>query len=335
MTTPQHPGDRPKRPIFTVPEPNSIKNIYKDQFIADFNLTELLDQFEERVGDTLDAKYLGFSIEDGFSFVELKSIGCKLKIAIPYKQTKCSNKWSKLGERKKSIRISSSGLNLLYEVKPVKNKSKGVVAVDQGAVDCCSLSDGQLTGECNHGHGLRSIMKKLGRCKKGSKGFQRAQKHRTNYINWSINNLDFSDIKTLRIEKLQNVRYGKQSSRFLSHWTYTEINNKLKQEAELNGIEIVEVPNKFRSQRCSCCGYVHKKNRNSKKFKCLSCGFSRDSDSNAASNLMLDLFEIPFYVFKSQINRTTGFYWLEDRVEICEEPIVPHIPNKLSVDLST
>jgi len=60
----------------------------------------------------------------------------------------------------------------------------------------------------------------MSRKKKGSKSFLRTQNHRKNYINWSINQLNMRGIKQLNIEKLRNVRKGKRSSRFLSHWTY-------------------------------------------------------------------------------------------------------------------
>jgi len=44
---------------------------------------------------------------------------------------------------------------------------------------------------------------------------------------------------------------------------------------------------------------------------CDKCNHAADSDMNAASNLALDLYEIPYWVRRSKINRK-GFYWLPE-----------------------
>lgn len=168
-----------------------------------------------------------------------------------------------------------------------------------------------LIWACPHGHDLSSIQDKLSRRKRGSKGFKRAQEHRKNYINWSINQLNFKDIKEVRLERLRNVRKGKKSSHKLSHWTYTEIKGKLARLSETEGFCLAEVPNEFRSQRCSRCGWVRKANRKGKTFTCNICSYTEDADLNAAFNLKLDLFTIPYWVRQQKLNRK-GFYWLPD-----------------------
>jgi len=47
-----------------------------------------------------------------------------------------------------------------------------------------------------------------------------------------------------------------------------------------------------------------------------------DSDLNAACNHEIDLIEIPIWVWKGQFNRQSGFYWLGDKIVICQELIV-------------
>jgi len=123
---------------------------------------------------------------------------------------------------------------------------------------------------------ISKIQDILSRKKKGSCGFRRAQEHRKNYINWSLNQLDFNNVKEIRLEKIVNIRKGKRNSRKLSHWTYTLIKRKLIGLSEDKGFIFVEQDNKFRSQRCSSCGFVHKSNRLAKTFKCKStnCGFT-------------------------------------------------------------
>ena len=75
-------------------------------------------------------------------------------------------------------------------------------------------------------------------------------------------------------------------------------------------------------KRCSQCGWVRKANRKGKVFTCNLCGFTEDADLNAAFNLELDLYEIPYWVRQQRINRS-GFYWLEDGLyDVGHESIV-------------
>ena len=108
----------------------------------------------------------------------------------------------------------------------------------------------------------------------------------------------------------------------MTHWFYTLIRDKLISLSETKCFCFKEVNNEFRSQRCSSCGWVRKSNRKGKTFNCDLCGFTTDSDLNAASNLLIDLFEIPFWVRSKKINRQ-GFYWNHDGLfSKSHEPIV-------------
>ena len=50
--------------------------------------------------------------------------------------------------------------------------------------------------------------------------------------------------------------------------------------------EVVLAPAQYTSQRCSKCGNINKENRKTQaQFKCLSCGYSGNSDVNAALNI--------------------------------------------------
>lgn len=274
----------------------------------------------------LDARFLDFEeTPDGrFDFfLRIKSIGQKMMLRLPILHTRVSRRWQREAKQKVAIRLEDERLHLIYEKKTSKPRGSEVVGADQGIVTALTLSDGQTTPECTHGHTLSSIQKKLSRCKKGSKGFRRAQAHRENYIGWSLNQLNLSDVKEVRLEKVKNIRRGRRSPRFLSHWTYTLIKEKLERLSETEGFRLKEVPNEFRSQRCSSCGWVRKVNRKGKTFKCSACGFTADADLNAASNLKLDLYEIPFWVRSKGLNRK-GFYWRPDGLFTSTgEPIVP------------
>lgn len=260
----------------------------------------------------LDPRFVDIQPGNHFDlFVRVKQIGDGISFNLPIKNTRVSCKWLRQGTSKKSIRLDDQSLVLFYEIDLPLPSGFRTVGADQGYLTVLSLSDQQTTSKCSHGHDLVSIQAKLVRRKKGSKGFKKAQDHRTNYINWSLNQLNFKDTKEVRLEKIRRIRYKKSSSRVMTHWTYTEIKKKLESLSETEGFRLKEVPNEFRSQRCSKCGWVRKVNRKGKTFKCGICGYVADADLNAASNLELDLFEIPYWVRLRKLNRE-GFFWDSD-----------------------
>jgi transposase len=272
----------------------------------------------------LDSRFIDFQEANNFDlFVQVKQIGNKQFIRIPLQHTKVSNYWRKLGTIKPSVRLDENNITLYFEIKTKEKTGKRTIGADQGQITCLSLSDGQVTTKNKHGYDLNKIQDILSRRTKGSKGFGRAQAHRKNYINWSLNQLNFDNVKEVRLEKINNIRKGKKNTRKLTHWTYTLIKSKLVMLSEIKGFSLTEQDNKFRSQRCSQCGYVHKSNRKGKTFRCLNCEFIADSDLNAASNHEVDLIELPRSIWQEHINRTTGFFWLENEVLIGQESIVP------------
>jgi transposase len=247
-------------------------------------------------------------------FVEIKQIGNKEIIRIPIQYTKVSQKWLQQGKLKNSIRLNEKYLTLYFEVEePIKTGSK-IIGADQGQLTCLTLSDGQVTQKNKDGYDLNAIQEILSRRKKGSQGFRKAQTHRKNYIHWSLNQLNFNDIKEVKLEKIKDIRKGKRSNRKMSHWTYTLIKDKLISLSENKGFVIIEQDNKFRSQRCSSCGFVHKSNRKGKTFQCKNCQFITDSDLNAASNHEITLIDLDQSLWYKHLNRSTGFYWFEDKV---------------------
>ena len=252
-------------------------------------------------------------IEDDFrefsGFLVLKSIGKKYgKICIPIKNHRHTNRLLKNDwERKTTWLIYSDSVCSTWEKESADPKEEGnKLGLDQGVVTCITLSDGQTTGKDIHGHDLHSVMSKLARKKKGSKAYKKAQTHRENYINWSVKQLNFDGIKEIGFE---NVRGYIQTTRFLSGWSYTTIEKAIEERCLEEGVLLTKQNSPYRSQRCSQCGFVHKSNRKSKKFKCRECGFEIDADLNGAINHELELIALPDGLFRSGLNRNEGFYW--------------------------
>lgn len=160
---------------------------------------------------------------------------------------------------------------------------------------------------------------------KGSKSFIRTQKHRNNFINWSINQLGLSNIKEISLEKIKNIRFRKKSSRFISHFTNTTIRDKIVDICLVNGARFTEIDNKYRSQRCSNCGFTHKYNRSNEKFNCKGCNYTIDADLNASKNILIDIIKIPDYIWENKENHKNGFYWNPDSIYSCQEFAVPDV----------
>lgn len=249
-------------------------------------------------------------------FLRLKALGNKKFIKIPIKHHKIYNKWNTKGKRINGIEINDQWVKINFEIKEPKPKTKGkTVGADQGYKTIITLSDGQKTDQ-----NLITVLEKLRRKQKGSKAFHKTQQERTNIINQAINKLNFDNIKELRLEDIKQLRHKKKTKYLknkknkitqerLLHWTYPLIKRKIESKCKENGVRFSLQSSFYRSQRCSSCGLVLKKNRRDKLYSC-SCGVKMDSDLNAAKNHECDLPVIPSRFLGSGLNKL-GFYWLE------------------------
>jgi len=278
----------------------------------------------------LDSRFVRLDWNNSTSFdgwITLTSLGNKLKLLIPVNKTKHFNKLTSLGTVKPGIRLSKNTATFNFEITPPVKKETGIiVGLDIGVLNIYSLSTGLASVPNIHGHTLDSINKILARKQKGSKAFKRTEALRDNYINWAFNQLNLSNIKTIKIENIKNLRLGKKTSRYLSHFVYPRIFCKINDIATLQGVLVIKVNPTYTSQRCSCCGWTCKRNRKGKRFKCEVCKFMQDSDLNASVNISLDLPEITREERLLHKNKK-GFYWNE----VGKEPIVPFVLKDQSV----
>lgn len=246
-------------------------------------------------------------------FVRLKSIlKDKTQIKIPVKYHRHSKKLASDRTQMTSFLFSKSSIDVRWKrTQSVKKRTEGAtVGADQGYKDILTLSNKTKTpNQCPHGHSLQSIIDKMSTKKKGSKAFKRAQDHRKNFINWSINQLNLDQVKQVNLEQIWNIGYKSSTSRALSHWTNTLIRDKLVDRCDEHGVHVKHQSSTYRSQRCSSCGLVRKANRKGKTYTCKGCGIEIDSDLNAALNHEIDLPEIPYTLRGKGHNRGHGFYW--------------------------
>ena len=248
------------------------------------------------------------------AFIKLKSfINIRSKsIKFPVKFHKQYNKWSKQGKRLNSFLFSPNSVDIRYEIERDKKTKGKIIGADQGLKTIVTLSDKQITQKKDKdNYTLEIITDKLTRKQKGSKAFLKTQEHRKNFIHWSINQLNFKKIKEFRLEKVKGLRYKTKCSRYLSHWTYTNIEDKLKRVCEEEEVLLTLQNSVYRSQRCSKCGLVRKSNRKGKVYLCKNCGLEIDADLNASLNHQQDIPDVPWDLRKLKLNRS-GFFWKSD-----------------------
>ena len=280
----------------------------------------------ENVCPELDERFVKIDLENSTSFdgwISLTSLGEKLKLELPFKKTEHFNKIFSNGIMKKGIRISNDRVTFNFLMNKPILKNEGItLGIDIGIKDVVSLSNGSEKDfkKDVHNHTLESIQNKLSRKTKGSKSFKKAQKHRNNYIKWLLNQINFNGVKVLRLENIKYLRKGTKTNRYMSHWVYPLIKNKLEDLALWSGVQTIKISPIYISQRCSKCGWTRKKNRKGKKFICGACNFTCDADHNASVNISLDLPEISKEERLLHKNKD-GFYWNV----IGQEPIVSDV----------
>ena len=272
------------------------------------------------VDPQLNSNCVDFEIdEEGHfeGFVRIRYVGSAYgQILLPINKSSQYDKW-KIDRKAtlcSSLKLFKDRFQLAWEwERSPREQGDKVIGIDQGMKDLCTLSDGQTTPKiCPHGHSYESIINKLSGKKKGSKAFKKACTHKKNFVNYSINQLNFKDVKEVRLEKVVNIRLGTKTSRSMSHWSNPEIRDKIKRRCEELEVPVVEQSCAYRSQRCSNCGLVRKANRKKKVYSCKGCSFEADADLNAALNHEQDLSPVPLAFLGQKLNLGDGFYWKPD-----------------------
>ena len=216
------------------------------------------------------------------------------------------------GQRKLfTTALSATKVNNINKIKgEAEDKEKSIYSL---------LSETALKEQLNN-HCYNEVCDKIARKQKGSKGFKRAKEHRKNLINQAVNILAqiFSfedDVAEVCLEKLRRLGEGKNKSRKLQAFNYADLRYKLERKCIETNVRLTETSNAYRSQRCSLCGFVHKKNRlnGGEEFVCLKCGFAFDADFNSAINQIAELSQL-YHNRKLYPNNSTGFYWLSSGV---------------------
>ncbi len=261
-------------------------------------------------------------------WLKLKCLGEFPTKFMPIRWTKHSNKYRNYGfELLGSFLIYENNVDFRWEKEVALKTTGDSVGCDPGILDLLSFSNNMKAPEHPHKHTYNDILNRIERKTKDSKSIKRAYAFRKNYVNWYFNKLDFSGIKKLEIEDNGYLHYKNNCGRKLSHNAWSVIKEKAQSLAELGVlVKLIHCP--YRSQRCSICGWVQKKNRKAKVFSCLNCGYGDDADHNSAVNQTVELPRITQEFIKKRYN-LEGFFWLTEGVFFRKSQEKPGVPDHL------
>ena len=196
-------------------------------------------------------------------------------------------------------------VNLIYECPDydtVENDGR-IVGLDRGVYNIVTTSDGVHYGakdarrvkrKYNHVRselqekGTRSAKRRLKAISGCEKRFVHDQNH---CISKKLANTD-GDVSIYVLEDLSSMNMlrlrGKSSKtmrKWLSAWSYSDLEYKLIYKCRRNGIRVEFVDARYTSQKCSVCKTIDKASRKGNRYVCRHCGNSMHADVNAAINI--------------------------------------------------
>ena len=141
-------------------------------------------------------------------------------------------------------------------------------------------------GEGRVGHGTRARVSDVYKAEDKIANFRNTVNHRYSkkLIEYAIQH----QYGTIQMEDLSGIKQDTGFPKFLQHWTYYDLQQKIEAKAKENGINFIKVDPSYTSQRCSKCGNIDSDNRPSQAvFCCTKCGFRANADFNASQNLSI------------------------------------------------
>ena len=185
--------------------------------------------------------------------------------------------------------------------EPSKTEGR-TVGIDRGIYNVAFTSDGipygakevrRVKRKCNH---VRAELQKKGTrsAKRRLKAVSGREKRFVQDRNHCISKQLAGDgsVSVYVIEDLSHVdkwkRKGERNKtmrKWLSNWSYSDLEEKLVYKCQRNGIAVVRVSPELTSQTCSVCGSVGGHSRKGNRYICRNCGASMHADHNAAINI--------------------------------------------------
>ena len=189
--------------------------------------------------------------------------------------------------------------NLIFESNTPSSKLPNKsIGVDRGLYNIVSLSDGfryasnqirKNKRECLflkkqlQAKGSQSAKRKLKRLSGYEKRFSLNENHKIakQLVTMPYDIFVLEDLKGIHKQKSK----GKIINKWLSNWSFWQLEQLLTYKAEALGKQIVKVDARYTSQKCSRCSLIDKSNRKGSHYVCERCGYREHADVNAAKNI--------------------------------------------------
>ena len=196
-------------------------------------------------------------------------------------------------------------VNLIYECPnhvTEENNDGKIVGLDRGVYNIVTTSDGVRYGakdarrvkrKYNHVRsglqekGTRSAKRRLKAISGREKRFVQDQNH---CISKKLANADavsvyaLEDLSSMNMLRLRG-KSNKTMRKWLSAWSYSDLESKLIYKCQMNGIRVGFVDARYTSQKCSVCKTIDKASRKGNRYTCRHCGSRMHADTNAAINI--------------------------------------------------
>ena len=196
-------------------------------------------------------------------------------------------------------------VNLIYECPDSINEIRDgkIVGLDRGVYNIVTTSDGVHYGakdirrvKRKYDHvrselqekGTRSAKRRLKAISGCEKRFVHDQNH---CISKRLANAD-EDVSAYVLEDLSSMsmlrlkgKSNKTMRKWLSNWSYSDLEAKLSYKCQMNGIRVEFVDARYTSQKCSVCKTIDKASRKGNRYTCRHCGRRMHADTNAAINI--------------------------------------------------
>jgi putative transposase len=135
--------------------------------------------------------------------------------------------------------------------------------------------------------------------------------------NWLVNNYQYILLPTFETSEMTNKKRRKirsKTARQMLNWAHYRFKLHLKQKAELNGCNVIDVTEEFTSKTCIKCGHIHQKLGGSKIFKCPECNHRIARDFNGAFGILLKALRDTSYTIS---NDGVAIVALPDNISSC------------------
>jgi IS605 OrfB family transposase len=223
------------------------------------------------------------------AWLHMASIGNGITLDIPINYHKHFRELNSKSVRQNAYIIIKDYVQFSFERETgLKKEVKNIIGIDTGINALASTSD-----KLQFGIDIKALIEKSKRCKKGSKGKQRAIntiKQRMNEVAKKV--INGKDL--IVVEKLSNLnsnsklkgRLSKNIRSSIGSWNYAYWLMRLEMNCEENRISFRTVSPYNTSMTCSVCNHIDSRNRNGEVFKCQACGYTDNADINAALNIV-------------------------------------------------